>query len=196
MVCVFKPVSPLALLFIPLSHSPISLLYRYSLLYSSGSCVGILKVSHTRRKATFGLKAIRAIPAGTFIMETCSSMSLDLASTQGPSIIDAAPNQLGPPGPRLILGPFRLVNHDCKPNAQVRVFLPLSACSNLCHADLPGPWHLCLCYGRHKTHRNQRGDYGQISAEWILRSGLSLSFMHWGGHERLVGVETKCARGA
>jgi len=46
-------------------------------------------------------------------------MSLDLASTPGPSIIEPALKQLGPPGPRLILGPFRLINHDCKPNAHV-----------------------------------------------------------------------------
>jgi len=113
----FVPLSP------PLSHLSISLLYRYSLLYSSGSSVRIIKVSHTGQEASFGLKATHPIPAGTFIMETCSSMSLDCTSTPGPSVIEAAPNQLGPRGPRLILGPFRLVNHDCKPNAQAS-FLP------------------------------------------------------------------------
>ena len=106
----------------PSSHFSISLLYRYSLLYSSGSSVKIMKVSHNRQQASFGLKATRTIPAGVYIMETCSSMSLDTASTPGPSVIEAAPNQLGPIGPRLILGPFRLVNHDCKPNAQVSIF--------------------------------------------------------------------------
>ena len=54
-------------------------------------------------------------------------MSLDCTSTPGPSVIHAASNQLGPMGPRLILGPFRLVNHDCKPNAQVRFLLFLIA---------------------------------------------------------------------
>ena len=99
----------------------ISLLYRYSLIYSSGSSVRILKMTHDRRlgKATFGLKARRFIPPGSYIMETCSSMSLDLASKPGPSTIESALGQLGPLGPRLILGPFRLVNHDCNPNAQV-----------------------------------------------------------------------------
>src|SRR4029077_3829079 len=101
----------------------ISLLYRYSLLYSSGSSVRIIKVSHTGQEASFGLKATHPIPAGTFIMETCSSMSLDCTSTPGPSVIEAASNQLGPIGPRLILGPFRFVNHDCKPNAQVSFLL-------------------------------------------------------------------------
>jgi hypothetical protein len=38
-------------------------------------------------------------------------------------VIEAAPNQLGPMGQRLILGPFRFVNHDCKPNAQVSFLL-------------------------------------------------------------------------
>ena len=113
--------------FMPSSHPPdhfsISLLYRYSLLYSSRSSVRIIKVSHTGQEVSFGLKAIHPIPASTFIMETCSSMSLDCTSTPGPSVIEAAPNQLGPMGQRLILGPFRLVNHDCKPNAQVSFLL-------------------------------------------------------------------------
>ncbi len=120
-----------------LSHSLVSLLYRYSLMYSSGSCAKILKVTHTCKKATFGLKATCSIPSGSFIMETCSSMSYDLASNPGPSIIEPALMQLGPQGPRLILGPFRLVNHDCKPNAQVS-FIPcpqpsLYSCSNPPH---------------------------------------------------------------
>jgi len=58
-------------------------------------------------------------------METCSSMSLDCASAPGPSVIEAAPSQLGPMGQRLILGPFQFVNHDCKPNAQVSFFYTL-----------------------------------------------------------------------
>ena len=78
-----------------------------------------MKVTHTTKSAGFGLKAICPIPAGTFIMETCSSMSLGVAPGPGPSVIQATSNQLGPIGPRLILGPFRLVNHDCKPNSQV-----------------------------------------------------------------------------
>ena len=100
----------------------ISLLYRYSLIYSSGSTVSILKMTHNCQRATFGLKANRNIPSGAYIMETCSSMSLDLAPAPGPSIIESALRQLGPPGPRLILGPFRLVNHDCNPNAHVSFF--------------------------------------------------------------------------
>jgi len=105
------------------SHFSISLLYRYSLIYSSDSSVGILKMTHNRQNATFGLKAKRLLPAGSYIMETCSSMSLDLASESGPSVIESTLGQSGPLGPRLILGPFRLVNHDCKPNAQVSALL-------------------------------------------------------------------------
>ena len=132
--------------FMPLFPSPsqfsISLLYRYSLLYSSGSSIWITKVSHTSQEASFGLKATCDIPASTFIMETCSSMSLDCTSTPGPSVIESAPNQLGPIGPRLILGPFRLVNHDCKPNAQVSFvsFLkPSGFYSNTPNLDLSHP---------------------------------------------------------
>ena len=105
------------------AHSPASfstsLLYRYSLIYSSNSSVGLLKITHDRQKATFGLKAKRFIPPGSYIAETCSSMSLNLTCKPGPSTIESALGQLGPLGPRLILGPFRLVNHDCNPNAQV-----------------------------------------------------------------------------
>jgi hypothetical protein len=76
-------------------------------------------------------------------METCSSMSLDCTSSPGPSVIEASSNQLGPMGPRLILGPFRLVNHDCKPNAQVSFVQPLvlsrSSSSNFPNPDLPYP---------------------------------------------------------
>ena len=50
-------------------------------------------------------------------------MSLDLAPEPGPSVIESTLGQSGPLGPRLILGPFRLVNHDCKPNAQVSSLL-------------------------------------------------------------------------
>jgi len=115
---------------IHLSHFSISLLYRYSLIYSSGSRVRIRKVTHGHQKATFGLAATRMIPCGSYIMETCSSMSCDLASDSGPSIIEPAPRQLGPLGPRSILGPFRFINHDCGENAQVS-FLP-----SLCQCPL------------------------------------------------------------
>lgn len=101
------------------SESNKSLLYRYSLIYASASVVQVGKVTYTGQEASFGLKAACDIEAGTYIMETCSSMSLDTVHSSGPSIIEAAARQLGPQGPRLILGPFQFVNHDCDPNGQV-----------------------------------------------------------------------------
>lgn len=97
----------------------LSLLFRYSLIYQPTSTVAICKVTHDQKVASFGLKARRMIGVGTFIKETCSSMSLDITQDQGPSIIEATGQQMAPAGRRLILGPFRLVNHDCNPNAQV-----------------------------------------------------------------------------
>ena len=140
---------------IRLSHFSISLLYRYSILYSSGSRVRIRKVTYNRQKATFGLMATCKILSGSYIMETCSSMSLDLASSSGPSIIEPAPRQLGPPGPRSILGPFRLVNHDCKENAQVGFLPSLHPLYLLPYSDLPYPRHIFLCYGGYKRHRSR-----------------------------------------
>jgi len=96
-----------------------SLLFRYTLINMPGSAVAISKVTHTRREASFGLKARRDIQVGSYIKETCSSMSLDQVSEQGPSIIEATSSQIPPSAPRLILGPFRFVNHDCEPNSQV-----------------------------------------------------------------------------
>jgi hypothetical protein len=84
-----------------------------------GSAVAICKVTHTGTEASFGLKARRDIPFGSYIKETCSSMSLDQVSERGPSIIEAASSQIPPSAPRLILGPFRFVNHDCDPNSHV-----------------------------------------------------------------------------
>lgn len=83
------------------------------------SAVKVMKVTHDGKEVSFGLKAHRDVQAGTYIKETCSSMSMDMIRGSGPSIIEASGSQLEPHGPRLILGPFRFVNHDCKPNAQV-----------------------------------------------------------------------------
>ena len=137
-----------------LSYLSISLLYRYSLIYSSQSSVRILKMTHDRRRATFGLKARRFIPPGSYIMETCSSMSLDLASKPGPSTIESTLGQLGPLGPRLILGPFRLVNHDCKPTAQACYLLCsfLPSFSDLPYLDPPFNCYARLCYSGHQSN--------------------------------------------
>lgn len=90
-------------------------------------------------RASFGLKAKRDIPASVFIKEACSSMSADLFEGEGPSVILANATQSGPQGPRIILGPFRLINHDCNPNAQVSRKL-LALFSN---PGSPIKWDLC-----------------------------------------------------
>ena len=96
-----------------------SLLFRYTLINMPGSVVAISKMTHTRREAFFGLKACRDIQVGSYIKEMCSLMSLDRVGEQGPSIIEATSSQILPSMPRLILGPFHFVNHDCEPNSQV-----------------------------------------------------------------------------
>jgi len=97
-----------------------SLIFCYLLLKSSKSPVTICKVTHTGKSASFGLKATCKILAGVFLKETCSLMLVNIIKGPGPSIIQSAPKQLGVCCERLILGPFRLINHDCEPNAQVR----------------------------------------------------------------------------
>ncbi|KAH9990190.1 hypothetical protein BJV77DRAFT_963544 [Russula vinacea] len=96
----------------------VACLQQYTLINMPGSVVAISKVTHTRREAFFGLKARRDIQVGSYIKETCSSMSLDRVGEQGPSIIEATSSQIPPSVPRLILGPFHFVNHDCEPNSQ------------------------------------------------------------------------------
>ena len=92
------------------------------MLYSLDSFVGIDKISFDYEFATGGLKATRDIPALTVLLTATSSMSSDLVEGGGHSVIEPNGKQKGPVGPRLILGPIRFVNHDCKPNCQV-IFL-------------------------------------------------------------------------
>ena len=98
-----------------------SLLERYYLLYSTDSQVRLEKVSFDQRAIAMGLKAQRTIHAGTAILSTCTSMSLDLIpqGRRSISIIESSRGHLGPLGPRLLLGPLRFANHDCDPNCQV-----------------------------------------------------------------------------
>ena len=79
------------------------------------------KVSFEEKKVCMGLKARRLIPAGCPILSTSTSLSQDLVPDQmvGISVAEASKGQKGPMGPRLMLGPLRFVNHDCKPNCQV-----------------------------------------------------------------------------
>ena len=70
-------------------------------------------------KITCGLKAKSRIGAGTVIPTTSSSMSSDEVERASVSTIQSSQRQLGPEGARIILRPFRFVNHDCSPNCQV-----------------------------------------------------------------------------
>jgi hypothetical protein len=92
------------------------------LLYSPDSQVRLEKVSFDQRTIAMGLKAEHTIPAATAILSTCTSMSLDLITDgrRSISVIESSRGQLGPLGPRLLLGPLRFANHDCKPNCHVQ----------------------------------------------------------------------------
>jgi hypothetical protein len=98
-----------------------SLLSRYDLLYSEESPVGLDKVSFDGSTISAGLRAKRKIEASCPILSTSSSMSSDLipGSYRSISVIESGPEQKGPLGPRLMLGPLRFANHDCEPNTQV-----------------------------------------------------------------------------
>lgn len=96
-----------------------SLMYRYGSLFHPDSPVAVCKVQFGTATA-LGLEARKNIPAASYILETCSSMSTDITHPPGPSLIQSHPSQLVAQGHHSILGPFRLVNHDCEPNAQVR----------------------------------------------------------------------------
>lgn len=91
-------------------------------MYQPESPVTLCKVQFNDTLA-FGLRAKRDLQPGTFIMETCTSMSSDLVRSSGPSIIQSDPKQAGPSGARAVLGPLRWANHDCKPKTQVSLFI-------------------------------------------------------------------------
>jgi SET domain len=124
-----------------------SLLFRYSLLYSQHSPTAIEKVSFDNQTVSAGLKATAHIGAATWILSTCGSMSSDIHHYRGVSVIQSHHSQLGPSGPRLILGPFRFANHDCAPNCQVCVrnstHLQRSEPSAQI-AHIPGTYAFCL----------------------------------------------------
>jgi len=62
------------------------------------------------------------IPAQTYILMASGSMSSDNFGGGGLSVILRGSGQLGPKNERLILGPLRFANHECKPNCQVRFY--------------------------------------------------------------------------
>jgi hypothetical protein len=95
-----------------------SLLLRYTLLHSVHSSIKIEKVT-LGGKIDAGLTCTKFIPAGMYILTAGGSMSLDHYDAGGLSVILRSPGQLGPENERLILGPLRFANHECKPNCQV-----------------------------------------------------------------------------
>jgi hypothetical protein len=95
-------------------------------MYSEYSYVRVDKVRLVSDQFSGGLRASRFIPACQIILTTCTSMACDAAtpSMGGLSVIKPNRSNLGEKTPRLILGPFRFGNHDCKPNAQVSNIQP------------------------------------------------------------------------
>ena len=96
-----------------------SLLLRYALLYSAHSSVKMVRVAFDENKISGGLECTKFIPAATYILTASGSMSSDKFGKGGLSVILRSPGQRGPENERLILGPFRFANHECKPNCQV-----------------------------------------------------------------------------
>lgn len=105
-------------------NDDLSLVSRYHLLHQRPeSPLALEKVRFNVGGAgtiTCGLKATRFIPVASFLLSAGGSMSSDLVQGKPAiSIIESSMQQKGPHGPRLLLGPFRFANHDCKPNCQV-----------------------------------------------------------------------------
>lgn len=103
------------------SNTPYSLLLRYFLLHSVHSNIRMEKVSFDGGSTIEGgLKASKLIEPSTYLLCASSSMSSDLWDLGGGvSVIESSPRQKRPHGKRLLLGPLRFANHDCKPNCQV-----------------------------------------------------------------------------
>jgi hypothetical protein len=81
--------------------------------------MGLEKVVYEQGVISGGMKAQEDIPAGVSLLAACGSGSQDAVDRAGISIVKASRIQKGPTKPRLVLGPFRFVNHDCDPNCQV-----------------------------------------------------------------------------
>lgn len=74
----------------------------------------------TTQPGEFGVQARRKILAENFISELFGLMAIDVDTPHTKlSEINPASDQEGPSKPRLLAGPMRLANHDCKPNVEV-----------------------------------------------------------------------------
>jgi hypothetical protein len=69
------------------------------------------------------ITASKNIPKNTYLWELIGVMSSNILSRPSASSIEAHPIQGYPRGPRLLVGPARLVNHSCNPNATVSTCL-------------------------------------------------------------------------
>ncbi|TFK69906.1 hypothetical protein BDN72DRAFT_959219 [Pluteus cervinus] len=106
------------------------LLLRYFLSYSEDSPVRVRKTTKTGddgvRTLCAELKAIRQIPALTYILSANGLVSSNEAESGGLFILQGQP---GTAEKRLILGPFRFLHHDCQPNCQILPVPDSRACT-------------------------------------------------------------------
>lgn len=146
-----------------------SVLHRYMILYRVGSMAKIQKVSFDGKTLSGGVVATQRIVVDTAVLELCGSLSSDVTDhTPGLSVIESGRRQLGPRGPRLILGPFRFVNHDCEPNCQVSV----SSTSRV-RTSLLGPVHANRADSRVQhcqpsEHRARRTNSGELQCPRVF----------------------------
>jgi hypothetical protein len=136
-----------------------SLLCRYFLLYSQGQ-VALEKVAFSG-VISAGLRATSRILTGTYLLTTCSSMAEDLSQGGGFSVIESREYQLGPVGPRVLLGPLRFANHDCEqPTCQVGTHLCRTNYSQLLTYSIlnkvsTNSRHSCMCVDVHHRHSSR-----------------------------------------
>jgi hypothetical protein len=91
---------------------------RYMLLWGSNR-VQLCGVDFGDGQRQRGIVATSHIPKGDFLWELCGVISEDVVTESTVSSIQPHPCQNMGEGPRLLVGPIRLVNHHCKPNAVV-----------------------------------------------------------------------------
>jgi hypothetical protein len=65
--------------------------------------------------------------------------------TGGLSVILRDSGQLGPENERMILGPLRFANHECKPNCQVSFYYTYYILSDNINVDKTNQRHSCIC---------------------------------------------------
>ncbi|KZV64778.1 hypothetical protein PENSPDRAFT_561071, partial [Peniophora sp. CONT] len=73
-------------------------------------------------------------------------MSRDVVTTPGPSIIQGQAGQLGPQGPRSILGALRGGNHDCEPSCQFSATKGTCAVCLIALRDIPAGEEITVSY--------------------------------------------------